>query len=173
MMKPVMRHRAGVTLVETLCGASLFVMTIVALLSAFFSQTDMNEHARNRSWAALDVMRILERLQFQNSEGLCTAVNVAPPAGYASWDAWLGDAGPAGGGGKNVPPNSSTSELVVVNPPLGTDPVEVTVTVCWRHRRRVIGECIWDGAQLVANDANGDGVITSPVSYSTMVTCRG
>src|SRR3989338_7623689 len=42
------------------------------------------------------------------------------------------------------------------------DPLRVTVSVCWRHRERVIGECAWDGAALSANDADGDGVIESP-----------
>ena len=53
------------------------------------------------------------------------------------------------------------------------DPLRVTVTVCWRHRGRAIGECTWNGTSLVANDANANGVIESPVMVTTLVTCKG
>ena len=58
------------------------------------------------------------------------------------------------------------------------DPIQVTVSVCWRHRRRVIGECRWTGAALEDDDGNNgpnnfSGVIESPASITTLVTCRG
>ena len=52
------------------------------------------------------------------------------------------------------------------------DPLRITVSVCWRHRARTIGECSWNGGGLLANDANGDGVIESPAMLTTLVTCR-
>ena len=58
------------------------------------------------------------------------------------------------------------------------DPIRVTVSVCWRHRRRTIGECTWGGASLSAVDgSNGPNnfvrIIESPASLTTLVTCRG
>ena len=60
------------------------------------------------------------------------------------------------------------------------DPLLLTVSVCWRHRGRVIGECAWNaGANRLdaADGGNGPnpnaGVIDSPASLMTLVTCRG
>ena len=167
-MKSVGRN--GLTLIEVLAGFAILLIAIVGVLMAFLSQSVLNEHSRNFSWAVNDASRVMEQLQQQNGAGTCLAVNTAPPVGFASWDAWLGNA--AGGGGKSVPPDPATNELVVVTAPAGADPVEVTVAICWRHRGRVIGECQWDGAQLVPADLDGNGIITSPVRLSTLVTCR-
>jgi hypothetical protein len=169
---PRWRGRDGVTLAEVLTGASILLMAIVALMTTLIAQNKLNEHSRNVSWATNDATRVLEQLQMQNSEGICGTVDTAPPAGFASWDAWLADTTVNGGGGKSVPPLAA-GELVVLNPPVGANPVQVSVTVCWRHRDRDIGECQWNGAQMVAADSNGDGIITSPATLSTRLTCRG
>lgn len=72
------------------------------------------------------------------------------------------------------------------NPPaVQQDPMQVTVSVCWRHRGRVIGECLWPpgAAGWDATPANWDtdvaypgtdrpNIIDSPVSVTTLVTCR-
>ena len=169
----VRRSEAGLTLVEMVSGAAVLAMAIVSVLMAFLSQTALNEHSRNLYLATNDASRVLEQLQQQNGAGVCTVINVAAPVGYASWDAWLGAVG--GGGGKSVPPNPATEELIVVTPavPTGADPLEVTVSTCWRHRQRILGECTWNGAQLTASDLDGNGIITSPATLSTFVTCRG
>ena len=164
------RGQTGLTLVEIVGGAAVLAIAIVSVLMAFLSQATLNEHSRNLALAANDASRVVEQLQAQNGAGVCTVINVAPPAGYASWDAWLGDVN--GGGGKSVPPSPATQELVTVTSTAGTDPIEVTVSTCWRHRQRVLGECAWDGAQLTASDLDGNGVITSPATFSTSVTCR-
>ena len=161
--------QAGLTLVEVVSGGAILVMAIVSVLMAFLSQTTLNEHSRNLALATNDASRVVEQLQGQNGAGVCVAINVAPPVGYASWDAWLGDVN--GGGGKSVPPSPATQELVTVTS-TGTDPMEVTVSTCWRHRQRVLGECTWNGVQLTASDLDGNGVITSPATLSTSVTCR-
>jgi hypothetical protein len=54
----------------------------------------------------------------------------------------------------------------------GADPISLTVAVCWRHRGRVLGECQWVGGALTTNDADGNGIITSPAALSTLLTCR-
>ena len=174
-------REAGLTLVEVISGAAVLAMAIVSLLMALISQVTLNEHSRNLAWASNDASRVLEQLQGQNGAGVCAAINVAPPNDsdgnpFASWNAWLGASTATGGaGGKSVPPNPATEELVVITPaaPTGADPLEVTITVCWRHRQRVIGECAWNGAQLTASDLDGNGQITSPAMLSTFVTCRG
>jgi len=98
------------------------------------------------------------------------APGVGVPGGFATWDAWLDDA-VTGGGGKSIQPNPATQELITVTS-AGVDPLQVTVAACWRHRERVVGECTWDGAALTANDADGNGIITSPAALATVVTCR-
>lgn len=159
----------GLSLAELLAGAAILAVAIAAMLETIVWQMTLNEHARNLSWANNDATRVMEQLREQNSEGVCLgAPNVAAPAGFNDWDAWLADA-QAGGGGRSIPGN----ERLVVTP-LGMDPVRVTVAVCWRHRGRTIGECTWDGATLTANPAaGGDLLVTeSPAMLSTSITCR-
>ena len=174
------RHgQAGLTLIEMFSGVAVLTMASVSVLMAFLSQTALNEHSRNLYLASNDASRVLEQLQQQNGAGECVAIDVDPPDDadgnpFASWDAWLGGTlANNGGGGKSVPPNPATEELVMITAPAGTDPIEVTIAICWRHRQRILGECTWDGMQLTASDLDGNGVLTSPATLSTFVTCRG
>lgn len=161
----------GLTLVELLIGALLLAIGIVTLLEAFVRQQTLNEHARNLSWAMNDATRVMERLRQQNSGATCTTPTLTPPAGFASWDAWLVDTSVNGGGGKSVQPDPVTNELVVPSSS-GTDPISLTVAVCWRHRGRTLGECQWVGGALTPSDADGNNIITSPAALSTLLTCR-
>lgn len=134
-----------------------------------------------------------------------------PLAPYASANAWLQDTGGNGGGGKSIQPNPNTEELIVVTcqnsagndycdtdatPQVGAgewrgtidaannpdhDPMRVTVTVCWRHRNRVIGECQWNAGALTTSQAietavavpnDVAGVVESPATLVTLMTCR-
>lgn len=67
------------------------------------------------------------------------------------------------GDGEWTPAGTATQQL---------DPIRVTVAVCWRHRKRTIGECNWNGTSLSASDTNGNGVIESPAMLTTLITCR-
>jgi hypothetical protein len=157
------------TLIELLIGSAAVAAAAVAFVTAMTHQTLLIEHARNVSWATLDASRVMERLRLQNTAGVC--LGVAPPAGFASWDAWLqADVAGGGGGGKIIQPDPTNNERVVVNPPVGVDPLSVTVAVCWRHRNRIIGTCVPNGAAL-ADDP--DGNTGSPVLLTSQITCRG
>lgn len=160
----------GLTLVELLVGALVLAVAIVALLGAFLGQLTMNEHARRLAWAGNDASRVLEQLRRQNSGGACSTPSANPPAGFGSWDAWLADATATGGGGKSIQPVAD--ELVVVTPS-GSNPLTVTVAVCWRHRSRILGECTDTGALAPNPGAGGNPLVTeSPAMLSTLITCR-
>ena len=159
----------GLTLVEVLVASMILVVVIVLSLEVFFRQSLLSEHATNLAWAMNDANRIMEQLRQQNSGGLCVIPSVTPPGGFASWDLWLADA-LNGGGGKSVQ-SALADELAVVSS-AGVDPVQVTVAICWRSRDRVLGECTWNGAQLVPNDLDGNGIITAPAALSTLFSCR-
>ena len=161
----------GFTLVELTIGASILLLAIVTLLNAFGRQSILNTHSRNLTWAMNDASRVMERLRQQNSGSSCLTPTVAPPAGFASWDAWLGDTTVNGGGGKSIQPAPLTNELIVMSTS-GADPLQVTAAVCWRSQERTLGECQWNGAQLVPNDTDGNGIITGPATVATLVTCR-
>ena len=165
------RTQSGLTFVELLIGAFILLVGIAAMFGAFASQTSLNEHTRNHTWAMEDASRVMERLRQQNTGAGCLAPSVTPPAGFASWDAWLASPAAIGGGGKSVQPTPATNELIVVSSS-GSDPLNVTVAVCWISRTRVIGECTWNGPVLTPNDADGNGTITSPTMLSTMLSCR-
>jgi len=179
-----------------LIGGAILALAITALLGAFVGQLALNEHARNMTLAINDANRVMEQLRLRNTNPCATdgtgliGVDTTPPtpnpaAGYASWDAWLADAGVNGGGGKSVLPNPAVNELIAVtcrnqtdtaNCVATDDPIRVTVAVCWRHRNRTLGECDWNGASLVPNEGlpmpNDSTAIDSPAMLSTLMTCR-
>lgn len=164
---------AGVTLLEFLIGASILALAITSLLDVVARHLALNMHMRNLSWAAIDASRVMERIRQQNVGDACANPSVAPPAPFLDWDAWLAaDTGAGGAGGKSLQVNPAANELVAISPS-GANPIEVTVAICWRdHQSRVLGECQWNGVQLIPNDANGDGVISGLAMLSTLVTCR-
>ena len=167
------RIRAGLTLIELILGASFLVIAMTGLLQAFMSQTSLNEYSRCLSWTVADAERVMERIRLQNTGGGCATPSLAAPAGFASWDAWLASIAANGGGGKSIQPNPAVNELIVLSAS-GSDPIRVSVAVCWRNRNRTLGECTWNGMALAANPAaGGDPTVTeSPAMLSTLVGCR-
>lgn len=179
----VVSPRQGFTLIELLIGAATLAIAIVALLGAFFGQITLNEHARNMTWAINDANRVMERLRQVNSAGGagCPTPSIAVPAECGDgddpcpaaaaptngWDTWLAD-----NGDKSIRPDQANNELVVVTPTGGPDPLTITVAICWRHRGRILGECVDNGPGLQVNDADADGIIESPAMLTTLMTCR-
>ena len=168
---------AGLSLIELVFAVAILVVTVSAFLQTYFSQEFLNGHLRNTSWAMLDAQRVVDQLRQENSGTGCTTPGVLPPAGFASWNAWLADVTMAGAGGMNVMSTTQVDGFLPppsVVPPAGPgdDPLAVVVAVCWRYRGRVVGECRWNGAQLVSQDQDADGVIESPAMISTTLTCR-
>lgn len=198
-----MRSSRSFTLMEIIIGAAVLTIAIVALLGAFLGQITLNEHARNLTLGMNDANRVMEQMRQQNTGASCSTPAVQAPGG-ATWDAWLAGAG----GGKSMP--AANSELMIVtcqdqdggNLPSdhcngtqigagewyvgatganGLNPIRVTVAVCWRHRGRSLGECVWNGVALVPTDGTAPynvnppgtaGVIDSPAMLSTLITCR-
>lgn len=167
------RLLAGLTLVELMLGAGLLTIAMTGLLQAFMSQTSLSEHSRYLSWAVADAGRVMDRIRLQNTGGGCATPSLTAPAGFASWDAWLASTAVTGGGGKSIQPDPAVNELIVPSAS-GSDPVQVTIAVCWRSRNRTLGECTWNGAALAANPtAGGDPAVTeSPAMLATLVGCR-
>ena len=167
------RIRAGLTLIELMLGASLLTIAMTGLLQAFLSQTSLSEHSRYLSWAIADAGRVMERIRLQNTGGGCATPSLTPPAGFASWDAWLASPDANGGGGKSIQPNPAVNEFIVLSAS-GSDPIQVSVAVCWRNQNRTLGECTWNGAALAADPAAGGNptVTESPAMLSTLVGCR-
>ena len=157
----------GLTYFEVIFSVGFVLAGLVSLLGVFLSYERLNEHARNLSWAMNDAARVMEELRQRNSGANCVAPDLGAPAGSASWDQWLQNAG----GGKTLQLGTNAPELIWVSPDTADNHETVTVSVCWRHRNRVLGECAWDGAQLVASPG-GDGMVSSPVMLSTRMTCR-
>lgn len=192
----------GITLIELLLVIAILVIALAAILASIMGQLALSEHARNTSLALNDANRIVEQIRQENRGAGCTTPDIIPPLG-ASWDAWLGDATPLiGGGGKSLPPPLNEQVFVTclsvdaaqrcatgATPQIGAqewnfgaalpaaaqqDPMRVTVSVCWRHRGRDIGECSFNTgtSNMDASDANNNNIIDSPVSVTTLVTCR-
>ncbi len=180
-----MGYEKGFTLIEVVLVALTLAIAMSAISGASVSQLTLNEHAANLTLAVNDASRIIEQLRQVNAGAACATPQATAPIGYASWDAWLGASG--GGGGKSIGANPVVDELVAVtcqdNGALSactatSDPLRVTVAVCWRHRGRILGECAWNGANLVAQPNTTTapfaiaGVTESPAMLTTLVTCR-
>lgn len=191
-MKRVSPRSNGFTLAEVVLGGTVLAVAIAAILGAYVGQVTLNEHARNLSLAIQDANRVIE--QIRQDTASCTAPDVNAPllAGVVDgndWNGWMNAVG------KSIQPNPQNNEFVQVtcqsnaggNPPPtpcatpagGTDPIRVTVAVCWRHRGRIIGECLDTPTLTPGGDADGSGphniagVVESPAMLTTLVTCRG
>ncbi len=204
----IRKSQEGFTLIEVLLGVLIVLVAVVAILGAYRGQVALSEHARNLSLAINDANRVIERIRQQNNN--CINPSSIPPqlpTAFTSWDAWLSDPS----NGKNMHP--TTNELVVMtcqrangaalcprtqigssewnvatSPATGTpeNPMRITVAICWRHRGRTFGECLWNAATnawdtasiatwdgVVAYPGNDTaGVIDSPAMISTLVTCH-
>ena len=198
----------GLTLVEVVLASLTLAIALTALLGAYLSQLTLNEHAHHLSLAVHDANRVIEQIRQDNVACSTPEINPSNLAGApTSWDAWLqaqgkslpsptpgvdeqivvtclrrnpssppvnpndycGTGGSAQGGSGEWRVNSGTTTFSML---------QVTVSVCWRHRNRTIGECTWNGTALLPSDGgNGPneyvGVIESPASLTTLVTCRG
>ena len=170
-----LRECLGMTLVELLIGAVVLVVAILSLLGVSVGQAQLNEHARNLSWAISDAGRVVEEMRRINSGAGCTTPSAASPGGSVSWNAWL--AGP--GGGKSLELTglpAESRESVAVSQTGGPDPLQMTVAICWRHRNRTFGECTWNGATLTpqqgANNFPNDTIFQSQAMIATEMTCR-
>lgn len=200
-----MQRAAGFTLIEVVLGALTLLVAGGAILGAYLGQLTLNEHARNLSLAVHDANRMIEQIRTNNVG--CTVPAAIPPVtnpalNPVTWDNWLSQPSNQGGGGGRSP---GMVELIVVtcqdrdgnnycgrggttpqvaqewSTVAGTttyDPIRITVSVCWRHRGRTLGECSWNGAVLTPNDAlpianDTAGVIDSPAMLTTLATCRG
>jgi hypothetical protein len=191
-------------LTEVLLGGVVLAVAVVAILGAYVGQVTLNEHSRNLSLAIHDANRIIEQIRQQNAT--CTNPTVVP-TGFTSWNLWLEWQVP---GKSIVSPTPNNDQLVVVTcshrdgPTAGKcgstqvgagewsgnfpaaagsqNPLRLTVTVCWRHRARIIGECratggvgpgleAWPDAPAPGTD--DPDVIQSPAMLTTLVTCRG
>jgi len=199
--------RRGVTLIEMLLAAMTLAIAISALLGAFLGQLTLKEHANNLSLAIHDANRIIEQIRQDNLNCQTPSIDPSDPADPGdtptSWDSWLEAQSP----GKSIPnTNANAGQLIVVtcrsrdgSASCGTggtraqvgsgewsvstgattfNPIQITVSVCWRHRNRTIGECSWSGSALSPADTPSPpnvvtGVIESPASLTTLVTCRG
>ena len=185
-MERLRRGRSAFTLIEVLIGVAVLTIAITALLGAFLGQVLVAQHARNLTWAMNDASRVMEQMRQQNTTPCIggTLPSSNPPTGFASWDAWMASTAATGGGGKSIQPDPAVDELIVVtcrneantaNCTGVDDPIRVTVAVCWRHRGRILGECVWNGALQSSDGSNSftaNSVIESQAMLSTLMTCR-
>jgi prepilin-type N-terminal cleavage/methylation domain-containing protein len=114
-------RRLGFTLIESMVGASIVAIVLVAMAGSFYSQSQLNAHARNLTAAMNDASRVLEQIRLQNLSGrpgsTCDDTpplpSARPPAPYTSWNAWLNTGAP--GAPKSInEPDRDRYEVVAV-----------------------------------------------------------
>jgi len=156
-----MRSERGLTFIEILITTIVIGLSVVALSSMIAGQLSFNEHARNVVLAMNDVNRVMEAMRAQNrSSAGCVQPTTAPPSG-ANWETWLGNPLPGGGGGRSLTFSGANEAVGVLSGAAGSDPLSVSIAVCWTHRARRIGDC-----------DPSDGAVSSPAMTNSFLTCR-
>ena len=111
----------GFTLIETMVGASIVGIVLVAMVGSQYSQSQLNAHARNLTAAMNDASRVLEQIRVQNLSGQPGSTcdndpplpSAGPPAPHTSWNAWLNTGAP--GAPKSIrEPDRDRYEVVAV-----------------------------------------------------------
>lgn len=147
-------NSSGFTLLELMIVCGIVVIVLVGILATFVTCYDLAETSRNANLAQAQSRTVLE-----NMRGIAFTSISGTYNGYT-----FTVAGMAG--------NSSLGHVVVDSSDASL--LKVDVGVCWKQRNnRIIGECREDaGGNVVFSDANGNGILDSPVQVTTLMTQR-
>lgn len=141
----------GFTIIEILIALAILIVAISSILITYLACFVLIDTVKNINIATNAAQGIIEEIRstpftqiINNYNGLNFIVN-------------------------DMPSSRGVVYVDDTNPEL----LQVTVSVCWRHRNRVIGEdSNLNGVLDVGEDANGNGIIDSPVELTTRIANR-
>ncbi len=135
---------------ELMIAFSILVIVLSGLLSAFISCLELNETTRNSNRALGALQEALENLRKAPFSSLADSYSFAVTGDMA--DTSLG----------RIVLNRTNSSYY-----------RVDAGICWKQKNdRVIGECVLINGTLSFQDANGNGVLDSPVQITTYMAQR-
>lgn len=143
--------RKGFTIIEMLIALAVLIVAISSILVTYMACFMLIDTIKNINIATNAAQGMVEEIRSSTFTDAVTNYN-----------------------GLNFTVNDIPSSMGVVyiddtNPEL----LEVTVSVCWRQRNRVIGEdANLNGSLDTGEDANGNGIIDSPVELTTRIANR-
>jgi len=112
--------RAGFSLIETVIALGITGLIILSSVTTFYYTISLHSESNNKIIALNDAIHIAERCRFMaNTAGLTGPGSVTD--GTVNWNAWIS--------------NLLANETIQVSW-VGTNPLEVTVTVNWTERNR-------------------------------------
>ena len=161
----MVRKKTGFTLIEVVIAMLVVFVAVIGLLAAYASSFELVETARNTTYALNEAQEKIEELRGHTFTDIYTYYTT-PPNDRFDVD--------------GISATDGEGSIEIIND--GSDPqgltsanlLQVTVTVCWSQRSgRIIGEDTdLDGELDAGEDANGNGIMDSPVMLVTYVANR-
>ncbi len=141
----------GFSLAEILIAIIILIVAISSILMTYIACFVLIDTVKNVNIATTAAQGLIEEMRstpftqiYDNYNGLVFTLN-------------------------DIPQSRGIIYVDDTNPEL----LQVTVSVCWKHRNRVIGEDRdLDGVLDSGEDANSNGIIDSPVQLKTRIANR-
>ncbi len=145
--------RKGFTLLELVITTGILIFALCGILATYIACLELSETTKNSNLALNSASRVLEEIRSAPFLSIFSSYN-----GYTFQVS-------------GMPGNSSLGRVVIDD----TDPalLNVNIGVCWRQKAsKVIGECQLSGETVIFSDANGNGILDSPVQLTTRMSQR-
>jgi Tfp pilus assembly protein PilV len=141
----------GFSLAEILIAIIILIVAISSILMTYIACFVLIDTVKNVNIATTAAQGVIEEMRstpftqiYDNYNGLVFTLN-------------------------DIPQSRGIVYVNDTNPEL----LEVTVSICWKHRNRVIGEdSDLDGVLDFGEDTNSNGIIDSPVTLTTKIANR-
>lgn len=147
------KSHKGLTLIEVALGAVILVMVLVSIISVYITCLELVTTSRNMTFAVNAAQAKMEEIRDHNFYKIY--------ADYNNQTFTITEM-PAG-----------TSKGVIYVDKSNPDLLKITISVCWRDRRRTIGEDLnFNGVLNTGEDRNGNGIIDSTVQVVSLITVR-
>ena len=153
MVRLFRRGKKGFTLLELVITAGILIFALCGLLASYVACLELNETTKNSNLALNAAMAVLEEIRSAPFLSIFSNYN-----GYTFQVAGMSA-------------DSSLGQAFIDNTNPGL--LNVTIGVCWRQKSsKIIGECQISGGVVTFSDANGNGILDSPVELTTLMAQR-
>ena len=170
-IKKRVRFVKSFSLAEILIAIIILILAISTILITYLACFVLIDTVKNVNIATTAAQGVIEEIRSRNNfcnpgdiipfNNIANSFNCLTPnlSGYNNFTFSLND----------IPDSRGIVYVDETNPVL----LEVTVSICWRHRNRVVGEDQnLNGVLDAGEDANGNGIIDSPAQIITRIADR-
>ena len=141
------------TLIEVMLGALILIVVMLSIIATYIICFELVYTSRNMTFAVNSAQMKMEEIK---NHGF---YNIFADYNNTTFDI------------DELPVGESMGIVYVDN--TNPDLLEVTISVCWRQRGRIIGEdSDLDGSLDLGEDLNGNGIIDSPAQLISLITVR-